>query len=130
MKLKQILKEIQIQNSGIFQNYSPENLQMIDKCRKMLSAQMNKYTNDELNSTMIQLGTRTLLPLDKVLVGQKFVESDVLRKKAAEGDENPCLAFELGGRFYLHDGHHRAALNSLNGESNLDCFVVKMDKYF
>jgi len=72
------------------------------------------------------------LPLDKMVVTQKFVNTDKIAEGRARGNaafgDMPIDAVKFQGKHYVMNGHHRAVTAAMNGDKTMRARVLDLDK--
>lgn len=71
------------------------------------------------------------LPLDKMVVTQRFVNTDKIAEGRARGNaafgDMPIDAVKFQGKHYVMNGHHRAVTAALNGDKTMRARVLDLD---
>lgn len=66
------------------------------------------------------------IDIEKIVPTQKNVNIENIKKvDGIESDDDPILAIEQNGKYYLIDGHHRVSSAILNGETSVNMRVLK-----
>jgi hypothetical protein len=131
MKIRTILREIQQSTSKFFDNYKKENEGKLNQCREMCKEKGYPLNNQHDEYFFKEHGKLMNIPINKIQIGQKKVESKVLDRKGTQMDlENykPIHVFKFEGNLYLHDGHHRTVNLIENGKNTVKGYVVNLDK--
>lgn len=71
------------------------------------------------------------VPLDQIIATQRTVNADRVKQYASDKPKNPSkhapVVLEHRGRYYLHNGHHRAVARLQNGKETLRARVATLD---
>ncbi len=68
------------------------------------------------------------VPLSQLIATQRTVNTERVRAYTKPPAEHSPLVLEHGGKFYLHNGHHRAAAELAQGHATLRARVATLDK--
>ena len=126
------LWEILLNTSSYFDNYSDLNQKLLDECRKICKNNGIYLDNQHDDAVFKKYGTPMSVEIDKLLIGQKHVKSDVLQKKKMDMDlkkYKPVHVFKYKNSLILHDGHHRTVRLRTANKRRVNSYVLNLDKY-